>query len=296
MWGNPKKDPKTRQLILGVSETTFPHDGKWTMMGDTDHPFYFSDLGVKQITKSLTQKISKGHRPNSEARWDREYGTLPWEKHIWPSLGTDGITNPTDEKSSHKLLLRKLAVDNNDSRTPTNNCRICKNHVGSMSHHLICSGMEQPKQFATQLLLKVGVKRNSIHPSLTWLTCLNKKGKPLPNIAKAIIRLFRRVNYRHFVQVVTDKHAYNPDHVISDLARTLMARILSVQYGLQKFIISRRHTPLKKVLPPSINNQKKLGGIGKIDIHTGVLKIKKGLKRILINQEVWRDIYSKKKT
>ena len=216
-------------------------------------------------------------------------------KEIWAGLGTGGITNPTDEKSSHKLLCRKLSVDNNDSRVASKNCRICKQHIGSQSHHLTCEGMEKPKKFATRMLIASGVKRKSILPRTTWLACINKRGKQLPNFGKAIIRLFRRVNYRHFTTVVTDNLPYDPDRVIADLARIIMARILSVQYGLQKFIVSRRHTPLKKVLPPSINNPKKLGGIGKIDIFTGKLTIKKKIRRILINQGVWRDIYAKKK-
>ena len=88
-----------------------------------------------------------------------------------------------------------------------------------------------------------------------------------------------RVNYRHYTAVATDNFKYDPDRVISDLARLVMSRILSVQFGLQKFIVSRRHTSLKKVLPNSINKPDKLGGIGQINTHArGCSKSKKESK------------------
>jgi len=294
LWGKPSKKSLTRP-ILGPSETTFPRDGMWTMQGDLKNPFHLSELGVKQITKKLTAK--KTGRPNCEKKWNEKFqhNKINFEREVWPYLGTGGITNPTDEKQSHKLLQRKLAVDNNDSRNPSNNCRICKAASGSMLHHVICKGMEKPKKFATRLLLKAGVKRKDIHATHTWLACIKKNGKHLPPFARAIIRWFRRVNYRHFTAVATDHIKYDPDRVISDLSRLVMSRILSVQFGLQKFIISRRHTALKKVLPNSINKTEKLGGIGNTDIHTGVLTVKRGIKRILQNQEAWSDMYSRKK-
>ena len=239
LWGKPNKTKKDGRMILGPSDTTFPRDGMWTMQGDLKNPFYLSELGVKKITKKLTAK--KTGRPNCEKKWNEILHaeinrTINFEKEVWPYLGTGGITNPTDEKQTHKLLHRKLSVDNNDSRRLSKNCRICRRATGSQLHHLICKDMEKPKKFATRLLLKAGVKRANIDPHLTWLAGIKKSGKHLPPFPRAIIRWFRRVNYRHYTAVATDNYKYEPDRVISDLARLVMSRILSVQFSLQKFI------------------------------------------------------------
>ena len=71
-----------------------------------------------------------------------------------------------------------------------------------------------------------------------------------------------------------------------------MARILTQQHTLQKFIISRKHTNKPKVLP---NLNHKFGHIGIYGQRTGRITIKKRIKLILQNQEVWRDFNSKRK-
>ena len=117
----------------------------------------------------------------------------------------------------------------------------------------------------------------------------------LPNFARAVIQLKRKVHYKHFTAVAVDKVRYNPKIVKSDLAREIMKRILAVQYRLQKFCVSRRHAPDR--VPRSLGNSihKQYGCIGTVCQRTGKVIIKKKLRKLLKKYEVWNDFNSKKK-
>ena len=155
-----------------------------------------------------------------------------------------------------------------------------------------CSKFIPIRQFTATILIGMGMPREMLHNIATWLFCLTSELKSLPPWPRAVVRLMRQAHYRHYTSVLLDKTKFNPDNVNRDIARQLMARILTQQHTLQKFIISRKHTNKPKVLP---NLNHKFGHIGTYGQHTGRIIIKKRIKLILQNQEVWRDFNSKRK-
>eukprot|EP00965_Chrysotila_dentata_P107738 3558864-Pleurochrysis_carterae.AAC.2 len=81
----------------------------------------------------------------------------------------------------------------NGKEDTNKNCRLCNYHNESQLHLLHCPKLNMIRQYVTQFLQAMGLDASTIHPELTWLLGMNKKGSMLDPAYHAIIR----IHWRH---------------------------------------------------------------------------------------------------
>ena len=72
-----------------------------------------------------------------------------------------------------------------------------------------------------------------------------------------------------------------------DLARALMAKILTYQLNRRDFYLRNLHSPNQEILPQKANEE--ISPIGQLQVANGVLTIKPALISIFKEYECWND-------
>ena len=178
-WDTQTEFSKTaiqNKLILGVKNTTYPHNEGWTMEGARDEiNLRRSDLSIHRITSTLQQRNTEP--PNCQTNWLRYLDPnkpIDW-KAVWESIGTP-FTNPKDEHTwLIGILHRHLYVRSKQSEE-SQICRLCKRSKETISHITQdCSKIIAVKSKISELLRKMGLKTSEIDGIRTWVFGFNKE-------------------------------------------------------------------------------------------------------------------------
>ena len=274
---------KTYTPIRGLMATTYPQAHGWRLEGASSKNLAPHHLSISLITNAL-QKRETQH-PNCERIWNELFGTiLPWHL-IWESLGTL-FTNPKDEERFFKLLHRKLNTRTSDSRSKSDRCRLkcgCK----ETQVHLMtqCIKLKFYRKFVTKFLRVLGTKRSEIHPTYTWLFNLNNSIKPLNMPSRALLRISLRVLYKHLTALEMDGTPIDKTKICTSIAYSFMSRLLSYQLYRRNFYYDKVNssTPVHR----SSKEVSLVAPVGKLDYHTGTLRIKPKLRKLLKKYKVW---------
>ena len=116
-----EEEPDPRVQIAGTCVNTFPLNEGWRLPSITGRrdEIKFTHLSqlltIKSTTKYRTDCMTVGVRPNCEQAWLERVTYHVRFPMIWKSIGTV-ISDPTEERTWHKLMQRALNVRN---RNPT---------------------------------------------------------------------------------------------------------------------------------------------------------------------------------
>ena len=111
--------------------------------------------------------------------------------------------------------------------------------------------------------------------------------------AQALLRLYWRVIYKHMTRISTEAlsrwYVFHKLQTVmcDDLARTLMAKILTYQLNLREHYRRKLNTPLEEKLPSSAVEL--ISPIGDLDARSGKLVIKPKLVDFFQRHHCWTD-------
>eukprot|EP00965_Chrysotila_dentata_P256650 6212617-Pleurochrysis_carterae.AAC.3 len=112
-----------------------------------------------------------------------------------------------------------------------------------------------------------------VHPELTWLLGMTKTGQILDPAHLAIIRIYWRHVYAAMVRLKYEGEPFSSARVKSDVARTLLARILAYQYERRLWFSRRRHSHSGGYKLPK-SAAKQVQHIGNLRLTDGTLTVK----------------------
>ena len=287
---SPLPDPTqpSRETPLTAAQV-YPLTEGWSIRG-SHNTMSMRHMGIKTITKTLQEMNQKP--PACESTWNSIFNRqFQWQGKdgIWQRCGT-AFTTEKDEKQHLLNLHRKTSHRGNDSRSKSNRCRLGCRVRESHCHLETCPKTKAPRRLVREFLRAMGVKKKELAP-WTWTTNMKRSLFPLPPSACAIIRIWRRMNYKHLTSFECSHIPYNPDRVCKDIARTFMTRILAYQLHRRNYYYDKRNTPW----PCHRSHTEVLNAkpLGKLVYHSGKLKIKKKIKAIFVRYGVWTDFNAK---
>ena len=121
----------------------------------------------------------------------------------------------------------------------------------------------------------------------TYTTHLTRDKKPMRAPARAIITLWRRINFKHLTALELNGTPYNSEVVATEVVKTFMSRILAYQLYRRNFYYDKRNSgqPYHR----STSEVKNLSALGDLSYLTGKLKIKKSIRKVFEKYKVWVD-------
>ena len=132
-----------------------------------------------------------------------------------------------------------------------------------------------------------GTSKDLIGPK-AWAYGLTPDNKLLNMPTRAILRIWRRMNYKHLTAHDSkDRIPYSCDRVIKDIANRFMENILAYQYYRRKYYYDKRNTYIK--VNRSYEEVEMFSPLGNLSFETGVLRINKKTRKLLRKQGVWTD-------
>ena len=136
------------------------------------------------------------------------------------------------------------------------------------------------------LLTKLGYPKSQ-RAKWTYTTHLDKHKKTLRAPARAIITIWRRINYKHLTALQRDGIPYNPKTVTLEVVKTFMSRILAYQLYRRNFFYDRKNSGLP--FHRSTSEVEQMSALGELNYLTGKLHIKLPIIKFFKKYKVWVD-------
>ena len=105
--------------------------------------------------------------------------------------------------------------------------------------------------------------------------------------ARALLRIWRRINYKHLTNSKINGIPFNTKLVKEEITRTFMKNILAYQQYRRDFYYDKRHssTPYHR----GKKEVESMKSLGELDYSTGKLEMNDAVKQVFIKFKVWRD-------
>ena len=254
LWGHdPSPESRREPLVRGSIHSVMAPDRGWCLSipGEPDVAITLSSLTISKITTVLTRQIDA--EPSCQAAWEKRLSCKPdWAK-IWASFGTF-ITNPTDEKTSHKLAHRHLFT-RSAGGGPT---VLCRRGCGAKEsqHHLAECRFYAPFWDAIFAFLSDTMGTSSPHDR-TRAVCLGIWDENLKLAAPpilAVLRISLRMLYATITEA-TEKESvfvWQQAHVMA--MRSLRTKCLARCEWLRRRALATSWSPDPFYLPVKVSN------------------------------------------
>ena len=263
--GEEEAEPEERAAVIGPVTHAFPLNDGWHPLDLSPHkakdvPRRLADLTIHEMTVILTNRITKGVRPNCEANWvwDQRKGIPRWPRplppkfkwpNIWKALGTP-LSDPTEEKSFRRLLHRAIDAKNRHPGTD-HTCRFrCGCQDESMLHMIQCRTSRKLWSkcfdFCTHAL---DMPRQAHHTEEAIVFNVDKSGELLNETVRAYLRHAVRWWYASMTKVYKEGKIFNINKVYLQTLEGI--RDAGIRYGVQmrRLYTHRKYTDLTEVAP-----------------------------------------------
>jgi len=234
--------------VRGTIQNTYPPDEGWTLPSSPlAQPITrLSDLAIHTVTSHLS--LARTARPSCEAAWNSRLNIdAPWAD-IWKSFGTF-ITNPTDEKTAHKLAHRGLYTRSRDSQTNQLcrlgcGCRESQQHLAECRH---CKPFWDSIFSVASNQLGAPQPHSRTHAVILGLWTSGFKLAPPPVLA--LLRIAVRMLYACLTSSSEDNTHFVWQQPYVMTVRSLRTRCLAVGERLRRTWTARARTPNPFHLP-----------------------------------------------
>ena len=276
----------------GIDSNIYPQTPYWSIKGSTEL-IDLTQMSISRITKALTKPSTR--RPATEAANDREYGeSLPHDL-IYSSIGTP-LSSDADEKAWLKNIHRKTFHRAIDKKSRYKSCRLkCGCRKESHRHFDECPASAKARKWVIKMITTFNTNPDDVGPK-AWAFGLNKNNKLLNMPARAILRIWRRMNYKHLTAHDSKKNrvVFSNDRVIRDIARRLMENLLAYQQYRRNYYYDKRNSDTE--CHRSTEEVEMFAPIGRLCYDTGILRVNPKTRKALRKQGVWTDFNSHKKS